>query len=57
MDQAQIDALVRARTAQAQDKLRKARNREGGPTLVQLAEVRRLLDQAIAAMDPDAPRD
>jgi hypothetical protein len=54
MDQQQIDALVRSRTAQAQEKLGKARRREGGPTLVQLAEVRRLLDQAIKAMDPDA---
>jgi len=53
MDQQQIDAVVRSCTAQASDKLRKARNREGGPTLVQLAEVRRLMDQAIRAMAPD----
>jgi hypothetical protein len=54
MDQAQIDAVVRSKTAQAQEKLKKARQSEGGPTLVQLGEVRRLLDQAIKAMDPGA---
>lgn len=55
MDQQQIEALVRSRCAQAQEKLSKARRREGGPTLVQLAEVRRLVDQAIAAMSQGAP--
>jgi hypothetical protein len=47
--------VVRSCTAQAQEKLSKARRREGGPTLVQLAEVRRLVDRAIAAMT-DAPK-
>jgi hypothetical protein len=56
MDQQQTDALVRSLTAQAQEKLKKARQREGGPALIQLAEVRRLLDRAIVAMQ-DAPKD
>lgn len=54
MDQQQRDAVVRACTAQASEKLKKARQRDGGPTLVQLAEVRRILDRAIEAM-LDAP--
>jgi hypothetical protein len=53
MDQTQIDAVVRRCTAQAQEKLKKARQAEGGPTLARLAEVRRLLDQAIRAMEQD----
>lgn len=51
MDQQQTDAVVRASVAQAQEKLKKARQREGGPTLVQLGEVRRLVDRAIRAME------
>jgi len=54
MDQQQRDAIVRSSVAQAQEKLKKARQREGGPTLVQLAEVRRLVDRAIEVM-LDAP--
>jgi hypothetical protein len=47
MDRRQHEAVVRATTAQAQEKLGKARRQDGGPTLIQLAEVRRLMDRAV----------
>jgi uncharacterized protein YicC (UPF0701 family) len=47
MDQQQHKAVVRASLAQAAEKIKKARNREGGPTVVQLAEVLRLVNRAV----------